>query len=88
MALRTLAIENNVSEGLQATDSIVVFRVSTSASATVTVQRSIDNQIFHAIPDLSFTIDGTDEIQLADCKRGQFLRVSADANLTEVKALH
>jgi hypothetical protein len=86
--LKTLAVTDNVSESFQANGTTAAVRVTTSEASTITVERSIVNADFVAVPDLSWSIDGTDEFNVVDLVEGQFLRVKATAGvMTAVKVL-
>jgi len=85
--LKTLTIEENVSEPVQINGNNCAVRVTTTESATITVQRSIDNVNFSEIPELSLTVDGSDEFNLSDIVPGQYLRVHSSAEMTLCKIL-
>ncbi len=86
--LQDLTVAENVSSAFNANDRDVAIKVTTSESSTIVIHRSIDNTDFRVIPDLSWTIDGIDEINLTDCKKGQFYKVVATAGvMTAAKVL-
>lgn len=85
--LKNLVIVSNLSESAKIDGTKCAIRVTTSESSTITIERSIDNTNFSAIPDLSLTVDGSDELNLIDIVPGQFLRVRSSAEMTECKIL-
>lgn len=86
--MKTLAVADNVSESFQANGNVAAARITTSASSTIVVERSIINSDFVAVPDLSWTINGTDEFNITDLVEGQFIRIKATAGtMTDVKIL-
>jgi ribose 5-phosphate isomerase len=85
--LKSLAIVSNLSESVKIDGTRCAIRVTTSASSTITVERSIDNSNFSAIPDISLTVNGSDEINLIDIVPGQFLRVRSTAAMSDCKIL-
>lgn len=86
--LKNLAIESNLSESVKIDGVKCAIQVTTSASSTITVERSIDNNNFSEIPDVSLTVDGIDEMNLVDIVPGQFLRVRSTATMTSCKILY
>ena len=86
--LKTLAVAANVSEAFQANGNVAAARVTTTESSTIVVERSIINSDFKQVPDLAWTIDGTDEFNITDLVEGQFIRIKATAGtMTAVKIL-
>ncbi len=86
--LKTLAVAGNVSASFKANGPVVAVRVTTTVSSTIVVERSIVDADFKTVPDLSWTINGTDEFNISDLVEGQFLRIKATAGtMTDVKIL-
>jgi len=85
--LKDLAIVANVSAAVQVNSESCAIRVVTSASSTITVQRSIDGVNFTDIPDVSLVVNGTDEMNLNGIVKGQYLKVSSTAAMTSCKIL-
>ena len=85
--LKELGITANLSDAVKVDGSKCAIRVTTSASSTVTVERSIDGTNFSTITDVTWTVNGSDEINLVDIMPGQFLRVRSTATMTVCKIL-
>lgn len=85
--LKNLQITANLSEAAQLLQSKCVIQVTTSASSTITFERSIDGVNFSAIPDVSLAANGVAEINLDGFVRGQWLRVRSTATMTSCKIL-
>lgn len=86
--LKDLIITDNVSEAVKVENEKCSILVTTSASSTVTFERSLDGTNFSTIPDVSLTVNSaTDQINLADIIPGQFLRVKSSGTMTACKIL-
>lgn len=84
---KQLTITNNVTEGVQINAKSCAIMVTTAAAADITVSRSVDGTNFAAIADVVWAVNGTDVINLTDIIKGQYLKVSASAEMTLCKIL-
>ncbi len=82
-----LSVAGNISEKFKINGSTAVVKVSTTASAAVYVETSVDGVNFSTVDDVVFTVDGEKTFNLCDFTPGQFARISADAYLESVKVL-
>jgi hypothetical protein len=85
--LKTLVITNKVTEAVRIDSESCAIMVTTTEASTVTVERSVDGNVFAIIPNVSLVVNGSDGLNLTDIVPGQWLRVTSTGAITLCKIL-